>query len=302
MDENKYLIIGGSTKCGTTSVFNYFEFHPMICSCVRKESRFFLESEYQLSALSQDKIKVSQFSELFNNCGNDKLRLEATPDYLYSEKAARRIHDELSDSKLVFILREPVDRIKSWYKFSLQNGLIPNRLSIDDYINLNAQSDKKSPQHLRAIEHGKYGQYLLQYLQLFGESRIHVCYYEELVKNPEEFCRSIANFSGIEPDYFDSYSFRIFNQSVPVKSVKAHRIFKKMKRYSRPVSSLLPETWRKGFKLAGQKAEKYLVELNRSKEIFETRISPENLKHLKAIYQSDWELLRNLTGKTPPWQ
>ena len=50
MDRNQYLIIGGSTKCGTTSLFNYFEFHPGVCACSMKESRYFLEPEYKLIA------------------------------------------------------------------------------------------------------------------------------------------------------------------------------------------------------------------------------------------------------------
>lgn len=91
MDSNKYLIIGGSTKCGTTSVFSHFEFHPDICPCIMKESRFFWNNDYLLEAASRDHTRYSAFSDLFQNCENKKLRLEATPDYLYSSATAYKI-------------------------------------------------------------------------------------------------------------------------------------------------------------------------------------------------------------------
>ncbi|MBL0339638.1 MAG: hypothetical protein IPP71_01235 [Bacteroidetes bacterium] len=58
MSQKKYLFIGGSTKCGTTSVFNYFEFHPEICPCVMKESRYFWTKEYPLDATCREEKRT----------------------------------------------------------------------------------------------------------------------------------------------------------------------------------------------------------------------------------------------------
>jgi hypothetical protein len=43
VNKHKYIIIGGSTKCATTSVFAYLASHPDIASSKVKESRFFLD-------------------------------------------------------------------------------------------------------------------------------------------------------------------------------------------------------------------------------------------------------------------
>src|SRR6187399_1055850 len=100
MDPNHYLIIGGSTKCGTTSVFNYFEFHPEVCPCIMKESRFFWSDTYALSSAPRKHEQVNHFAELFDNCKNNKIRVEATPDYLYSSATALKIHEQLPNCKL----------------------------------------------------------------------------------------------------------------------------------------------------------------------------------------------------------
>ena len=44
----RYLIIGGTTKAATTSLFIYLADHPSICAATYKETRFFLSSDYPL--------------------------------------------------------------------------------------------------------------------------------------------------------------------------------------------------------------------------------------------------------------
>ena len=110
-EKSKYLIIGGSTKCGTTSVFKYFEYHPEICPCILKESRYFLEEDYQLIGGKRNKSEYTSFDRLFQDCRPGSIKFEATPDYLYSRHAAAKINNEIPDAKLVFILRDPVQRL-----------------------------------------------------------------------------------------------------------------------------------------------------------------------------------------------
>ena len=46
----RFLIIGGASKAGTTSMFSYLAEHPQICASHAKETRFFLDSDYPLSS------------------------------------------------------------------------------------------------------------------------------------------------------------------------------------------------------------------------------------------------------------
>ncbi len=132
---NLHFLVPGFSKCGTTSLFKYFEFHPEICACRMKESRFFLDAAYLMQAAGRDHGD-QEYGSLFNGCPEKSTGLEATPDYLYSENAARRIKNELEDVRMVFILRDPIDRLISWYRFAKMNGLISKEQSIDEYVSV----------------------------------------------------------------------------------------------------------------------------------------------------------------------
>ena len=301
MDAHRYLIIGGSTKCGTTSVFNYFEFHPQVSACQLKESRYFWKGDYPLLAASRNHKNTSSFSDLFPE-KNAPLRFEATPDYLYSSASAAEIKKQLQDVQMVFILREPIDRLRSWYKFANLNGLIDASLSFNDYIEIQKkQTGQDVPQHLRALEQNRYAHFLKNYIDLFGPSRIKIMFYENLKKDPHAFCREICEFSRIEEGYFDSYEFRKYNVSAPVRNVNAHTFFRKMKRPIRPVTRLFSNSVRKRIKWAGQHVETAWSTANQSTVTLNTELPEDQLKWLENYYLSDLNQLRQMTPGNIPW-
>jgi hypothetical protein len=48
LSRHRFLIIGGTSKAGTTSVFNYLQGHPQVRAAFSKETRFYLEKDYPL--------------------------------------------------------------------------------------------------------------------------------------------------------------------------------------------------------------------------------------------------------------
>ncbi len=298
---SKYLILGGSTKSGTTSVFHYFEFHPQVCPCIMKESRYFLEAGYQLEATKRDNEKYTSFETLFGQCDPDACRFEATPDYLYSTYAAAKIRNEIPQCKLVFILRNPVDRLRSWYKFAVLNGLVEKQTTFESYINTQFGITTPQAQHLNSVEQGLYGKYLAHYYRLFPGEQIHVCFYDDLVKDPGAFCKAIARFAGLDEHYFNSYQFKVFNRSVPVKSVRAHQWFRKIKRAVRPATMILPPSLRKNLKLAAYHVEKLYQNANKSIRESETELSAGMNTMLASYYLADSHRIKSLTGAEVPW-
>src|SRR3712207_1668459 len=99
--EHSYLIIGGTTKAATTSLFSYLADHPQICASSLKESRFFLDADYPVSSKCRFEDGLDKYDELFQHCRDDRLlRLEATPDYLYSAATPQKIKFSLPKAKL----------------------------------------------------------------------------------------------------------------------------------------------------------------------------------------------------------
>ena len=301
--EHSYLIIGGSTKCGTTSVFNYLEFHPQVCPCSMKESRYFWYDTYPVIAAGRSADKSAGFDSLFN-CKNDHaIRLEATPDYLYSIESAKAIKQTLKHVRFLFILREPVDRLRSWYKFARMNGLLDATISFSQYIDMQKSGSAKSaPQHLRALEQGLYYQWLEKYIELFDSDQIKVLFYEDLASDPKAFCAGICEFVQIDAGYFNDFSFRIYNPSVAAQNVKLHTMFRKMKRTVRPFTRMFGDSIRKRLKLAGYRAGKAFTSANESSEEIDLSLSQEQLQWIENYYIKDKEQLKSYLGSKLPWQ
>jgi len=298
----KYLIIGGSTKCGTTSVFNYFEFHPEVCRCRLKESRFFLEATYQIAATGRQHHNTP-FSSLFSGCKPGQTGLEATPDYLYSQTAAHRIKNELRDVRMVFILRDPIERLISWFRFARMNGLIAQKMSIDEYVQIQRKPflPNHLPQHLKSLQQGNYFHFLHQYIELFGNDRTGIFIYEQLATDPQTFCKSICDFSQIDPEYFTDFDFKIFNRSADTRSPELHSLFRRLKRSVRPATRKLPEGLRKKLKLAGHSLEATVIQLNAGAAAQPVQPSNDTLKFLHEYYSESNNKLSEYLKNKLPW-
>lgn len=303
-EERKYLIIGGSTKCGTTSVFSYFQFHPQVCACKQKESRYFLESDYLILAKGRDHSRTHSFDDLFSACADDQVRLEATPDYLYSSEALQRMKKEIPGVKLVFILRDPVDRLISWYRFAKQNGMVDAKTGFDLFVaqQVIELEEKNAPQHLMALQQGKYSSYLQAYYNGLGRENIHIALFEELRNDPVSFCSNICCFAGLNSNYFDHYNFEIHNPSSEVKSVTLHRWLRWLKRGIRPITGLIPGNAGKKVKLAGRGMERSLRGLNADSDAGRVLLSDMLIKELREYYSGELNFIAQLTGKTPDWK
>src|SRR5437763_2157232 len=140
----RFFVIAGTSKAGTTAVFNYLEKHPEVVPSRTKETRFFLDADYPLpSDFRCETDGVGSYLSFFPDLSpakTDSLALEATPDYLYSRNTAQRIRQHLARARLVFLLREPFSRLVSYYRFGQQMNEIPLTMSFDEYVGLQKQS------------------------------------------------------------------------------------------------------------------------------------------------------------------
>ena len=113
----RYCIIAGAPRSGTTSLYNYIAHHPQVNPSSIKQTGYFLDSDYFDKAKLPGSVaadKDQNFDALFEEKNSSNLKIEATPDYLYSEGTAKQIHKSLGSSvALIFILRNPIDQFVS---------------------------------------------------------------------------------------------------------------------------------------------------------------------------------------------
>ena len=125
-----FLVIGAA-KAGTTSVYEYLKQHPQIWMSPLKETNFFaLEGETLNFRGPGDQDYINRFSitkiedylNLFQGVSNQVAIGEVSPLYLYSLKAPERIRHYTPDTKIIIILRNPVDRAYSSFLHLIRDG------------------------------------------------------------------------------------------------------------------------------------------------------------------------------------
>jgi hypothetical protein len=299
--EYKYLIIGGTTKAATTSLFYYLAEHPEVCAANYKEVRLFLSKDYPLPSKFRFEDGLEKYANFFNHCDDDKLRMEATPDYLHSQGTPLKIRESLPNSKLIFILREPISRLMSWHRFSQQYGLMPKKTSFDEYVELQRRKgETMSGQHLLIMEQGRYSVFLKPYYEHFGRDRIHVVFYEDLAESPEAVLRDVSIFTEIDPDFYANYDFKVHNRTLAMRFPALHKLY-----------------WTIRFRVRQHTHDKPAIHgvIRRARLIFEpiylyfnsrslnkTGISESTRQMLEDYYRGEVQALEELTGKKVPWE
>ncbi|NOR57021.1 MAG: hypothetical protein GQ474_00680, partial [Sulfurimonas sp.] len=224
----KNLIIAGTTKGGTTSLFNYLADNKEICSVKNyKEIRFFLHDKYPVKSLLKfSNHEAETYKNLFLCKQTCKYTLDATPDYMYSQDNAKMIYETLGkDAKLIFILRNPFERLVSWYRYAKQNAEIDNSMTFEEYIKVQLDNNTESKQNLLTYEQSFYSNYLKGYYNVFDKEQILIIFTEELKSNPHKVLMEVTNYLNIDNDVYQDYEFKIFNKTEKMHYPLIHKYY-----------------------------------------------------------------------------
>lgn len=191
------LVIIGASKCGTTSLHYYLSLHPEIFMARLKELNFFvLERNWHKGIKWYD----SQFKT------KRKIRGETSPSYSQCTRfkgVPRRMHSIVPDTKLIYLIRDPLERTLSHYFHSYSEGV--ERGAITE-----ALKDFKSNLY---VDCSRYYFQLEQYLQHFPKVSILVVAQEDLLHRRLPVLQKIFRFLEVD-DSFETPAFSILlNQS-----------------------------------------------------------------------------------------
>ncbi|MCB0164754.1 MAG: glycoside hydrolase family 99-like domain-containing protein [Anaerolineae bacterium] len=206
-----FLIIG-AMKAGTTSLYAYLKQHPQVYMSPVKETRFFALEETGMPVLHTDVQKkvwessitrLSDYETLFNGVTNEIAIGEASPLYMaWSNKAAPRIKYYIPKTKLIAILRNPVDRAYSHFSHNVKIGVETNSdfteaLQLDDIH-----------QRWWYMKQGLYAQLLKPFRELFDSKQIKIFRYEDLQEDPIELLKEMFRFLEIDDNFLPDISIR----------------------------------------------------------------------------------------------
>jgi len=214
-----FFVIGGM-KCGTTSLWHYLGQHPEIQASKLKEPCFF--------SYNYKKGDYWYYNQFGKKNGKSQKLFDASPVYIHDERSAALIHKYFPGTKLIALLRDPIERTISHYNFySNPNSRFakkntPDRLdtrSFEVAIENDMQGIEKRTFY-RYCSNSLYGKQLHEYLKYFDRKNLQVLDQADLLLKPKQTMLKILKHVGVSnTSYFESFNI-IDEKIVGAKSLE----------------------------------------------------------------------------------
>ena len=196
------FFIAGAQKSGTTAISSILNHHPKIFVSIPKEPMFFCRDDVSLHScffiersrewlhFDWEKNKdalLARYENLFHKESPDVLCGESSTTYMPSKRVPERISSLRPDAKIIFILRNPVDRACSAYWHYVHKGVISrtlrNQLRFDG---------------CGILSMGLYKEYIEHYLKFFPREQLYFEVFEEVISDKQNCINRILQFLNVE--------------------------------------------------------------------------------------------------------
>jgi len=194
------FIIIGAQKCGTTSLDYYLWQHPAIAMAPGKELDFFVNDE-----------RWQRGVEWYRSCFDTRAARvgESSPNYTTypNHDAVARMQDVLRpETKFVYIVRDPIERILSQYV----------HFRAKDWVSGSLAETLFNPTEGRDfIDRSRYHLQLARYLEVYPREQFHLVVFEDLLHRRRETLAALFAFLGVDPTF---HSFRFGRRLLTGKS------------------------------------------------------------------------------------
>lgn len=194
------FIVGGTQKGGTTALDYYLRKHPQIGMAKRKEVHFF--DNEQIYSIPD--VNYNKYHMFFDLIWTKKVYGEVTPIYIYWESCCKRIFEYNPNIKLIFILRNPIERAFSNWNMEFDRN--SDKETFSNAIRSERDRIKESlPQQHRVysyVDRGLYSEQIKLYKSYFPDNQLMFIKYEEFYTNQEKILFDIFKFLGVSSDEF----------------------------------------------------------------------------------------------------
>jgi hypothetical protein len=191
-----FLVIG-AMKAGTTSMHRYLDAHPDIFMAEQKELNYFIEE------LNWSRGQA-WYAEHFADANTQIARGEASPGYAghpFRRGVPARIAQLIPDARLVYLVRHPIERMRSQWVHRTLRGLerrSPTEALLDD---------------IRYLSKSQYALQVEQYLEQFPRERLLIVVTEELRADRAGVMGRVFAFLGVDPGWSGPVLDQEFHQT-----------------------------------------------------------------------------------------
>jgi Sulfotransferase domain len=254
------FFIAGHQKCGTTALYMMLSDHPQIFMPQYKEPRFFApELRPPLRHETPDRPqKLERYLALFADAGTDQRAGEASPQYIRSPTAAARIAELNPAARLIVILREPADFLRSYHQQMVASHEEVEKdfrkaVELEPSRRASAGEDFLPPQLLYS-EHVCYAEQLRRLHASFPPEQVLVLIYDDFRADNEATVREVQRFLAVD----DTLPLQPITTkpNKTVRSMRMHQLRRAVRRadfnptqaspFARTLNTLVPKRVRRG--------------------------------------------------------
>lgn len=238
-----YIIIG-STRCGTTSFYNYISAHPKAKRAIGTQFREVHFFDYARNYRHGIKWYKNQFAKV-------QITGETSPTYLQHPLVPQRIKLHSPNTKFVVMLRNPVNRAYSDYWLACRKGWTSEKFKVritkesqdiasERGISFWENDFLMSETHLLGfLERGKYAEQIEGWFKIFPREQFYIIKSESFYNKPDKTLQNVYGFLGLKP--FSLSQYRAWNNGrYPSMADKTRRKLSAFfKPYNQQLESLL---------------------------------------------------------------
>jgi hypothetical protein len=220
-----FLVIGGQ-RCGTTYLHTLLEGHPDIAMArpARPEPKVFLDGETSSRGLEW------YHRTFFGHATTESRWGEKSTSYIESGEAATRAAAVLGDADVLVLLRDPLQRAVSNWRFSTDNGHESRPLvdALEENLERSRawKAEETSVSPFAYLERGRFADYLPPWDRAFpGRVQVHLL--DDLVSDVAALAGLYSGL-GVEPSFRpDAFGEAVNRSSQPAPDLPedlAHRV------------------------------------------------------------------------------
>lgn len=208
------FVVIGAMKTGTTSLHSYLTQHPELCvPYTKKEINFFNNDVHWAAGLDW-------YEQNFER--GDLKRGEVNPNYSMfprCQTVPQRIHKFSPNAKLIYVVRDPIERMCSHIHHNWIKGFEDR--SLDEIM-----GDKKDS--LWYLAYSRYYYQLEKFIQYFDKDQMLITTLENISAAPESAMREIFTFLEVDSSFWsDGYKKRGHASAEKVKPGRLLTMFRK---------------------------------------------------------------------------
>ena len=186
------FLVVGAQRSGTTFLWGLLRQHPDIYMPEKKELHYFDEAPFNNDLLEG-------YAKQFSGANGASAVGEVTPEYIFFDWVPELIAKTLGHVRLVFVLRNPIERAYSHYWLMI--------LTRREYLSF-GQAIKRKPEQLQKeflswrnhsyVQRGIYFEQIKNYLQYFDRDQMLFVISEQFYKDPQRIMNEICSFLAVD--------------------------------------------------------------------------------------------------------